>query len=85
MGIACVCVALAIGCSGRGGSSGPADAEAEAEPTVDPCQPACCCKVRENYYVRYRCSLPSECSADGGECVTEKLSKCRSSADGSST
>jgi hypothetical protein len=75
---------LAMGCSGRSAGANPADDEAEVELTVDPCQPACCCRVRENYYVRYRCALPSACASDGGECATDKLAKCRSTGGSSS-
>jgi len=78
---ACLCLALVTGCSASGAKGKDGDAAAQAEPTVDPCKPACCCRVKENYYVRYRCALQTECAADGGECATDKWSKCRGTGD----
>jgi hypothetical protein len=76
--VACLMTALAAGCSSKKDKD---VAEVEEELAVDPCTPACCCRVKENYYVRFRCSLESECEAGGGECTAKQNSKCRSSGD----
>ena len=76
-------VALTVGsaalfvasCSTGNGASADVDANGEVI-TVDPCDPACCCRAKDNYYVRFSCMPRARCMADGGSCSTDELAKC---------
>jgi hypothetical protein len=70
---------LIAGCS-LGGGGAEFDDDATLQLT-DPCEPACCCRAKDNYYIRYRCAPRIQCMSDGGECTTENLGKCRSDAN----
>jgi hypothetical protein len=55
----------------------PADVDANGEViTTDPCDPACCCRAKDNYYVRFSCMPRARCMADGGACSSDELAKC---------
>jgi len=69
-----VLLTLVWGCSteGRGGGVGDGGAAATS------CDAGCCCKLRDGYYVRYRCQEPSQCEAVAGECIAAGSPKCAS-------
>lgn len=46
------------------------------EPATDPCEPACCCKTKDNYYIRFNCMPRALCMVDDGVCSTDEKRKC---------
>lgn len=68
---------IAVCCAGC--SFGGSDAQPQDSETVQTsvCEPACCCRFKENYYVRFRCALDSVCEGEGGRCVYGEAAKCR--------
>ena len=74
-----VSLAMLTGCS-TGGKTG--EAPGGGDLLVDPCKPDCCCRAKDNYYVRYFCSLLLQCVQDGGVCATKNLDKCQSEDGG---
>jgi hypothetical protein len=70
-----VSLSMLVGCSASGKTGeGPGGEDL----LVDPCKPDCCCRAKDNYYVRYGCSSLIQCVQDGGVCATKNLHKCQS-------
>jgi hypothetical protein len=68
-------LSMLAGCS-TGGKAG--EISEGGEVVSDPCEPECCCRAKDNYYVRYNCSSLIQCIQDGGVCTIDNLDKCLS-------